>query len=79
MMQLNPPLPLQTPRGEGWAHLATWNSLEHSIYWTVFLDDGSIWTFRNEEVRACKNTTAERPNPEKLGQQSPKPEWYGPC
>lgn len=65
MIQLNPPLPLETPKGWGWAHLVTWDSLEHSIHWTVFLQSGEVWTFPNEDVRACKNVTAERPSPEK--------------
>lgn len=60
MLQLNPPLPLKTPKGEGFAHLVTWNSPEHSLYWTVFLDNGEIWAFPNEQVRACKNITMER-------------------
>lgn len=60
-LQLNPPIQLETPRGSGWAHFMSWASIEHSIYWTVFLETGEIWTCRNEEVRACKNITAERP------------------
>lgn len=63
MLQLNPPLELETPKGCGWCHFATWNSIEHSIYWTVFLHTGEIWTFPNEQVRACKNITADRPKP----------------
>lgn len=64
-IQLNPPIWLHTPKGDGLAHFITWASLEHSIYWTVFLEKGQIWTFPNELVRAFKNYTAERPNPEK--------------
>lgn len=65
MLQINPPLQIETPQGAGWAHFVTWDNPEHSIYWTVFLENGRIWTFRNEDVRACKNITAERPMPEK--------------
>ena len=64
MLQLNPPLWLETPKGVGLAHFATWDSLEHSIHWTVFLENGQIWTFENEQVRACKNVTLGRTNPE---------------
>lgn len=64
MLQLNPPLPLVTEKGEGWAHLVTWDSIEHSLYWTVFLDSGEVWTVPNEKVRACKNWTAERQSSE---------------
>lgn len=64
MLQLNPPLPLLVPDKEtwGWAHFVTWDSLEHSLYWTVFLENGEIWTLPNEHVRAYgPNWTAERP------------------
>lgn len=70
MLQLNPPLPLQTPKGIGWAHLVTWDSIEHSMFWTVFIDQtGEIWTFPNEQVRAAKNITADRPNPDLPGKR----------
>ena len=66
MLQLNPPLWLETPKGMGLAHLVTWDSLEHSLYWTVFDEaTGQIWTWPNERVRAVKNITADRINPEK--------------
>lgn len=63
ILQLDPPLPLLIPakKAWGWAHLVTWNSLEHSLYWTIFLESGEIWTVPNEEVRAyAPNWTAER-------------------
>jgi hypothetical protein len=65
MLQLNPPLWLQTSKGCGLAHLVTWDSIEHSLYWTVFLDNGQIWTLPNEMCRAAQNITGERPDPEK--------------
>jgi hypothetical protein len=60
MLQLNPPLPLQTEKGWGWAHFVTWDSLEHSLYWTIFMESGEIWTAPNEKCRAMKNITGER-------------------
>ena len=60
MTQLNPPIWLDTPKGLGLCHFATWDSMEHSIYWTCFLQNGEIWTFENEEVRGCKNITLGR-------------------
>lgn len=66
LTQLNPPLPIETPKGLGWAHFITWDSVEQSMYWTVFIDrTGEIWTFPNEKVRAAKNVTADRPSPDK--------------
>jgi hypothetical protein len=63
MIQLDPPLPLLIPEKKawGWAHLVTWNSVEHSLYWTIFCGNGEIRTAPNEKVRAyAPNWTAER-------------------
>lgn len=59
--QLNPPIPLNTPKGEGIAWLVLDYGAEHDLMWTVAIDDtGEIWTFSNREVRAQKNITLGR-------------------
>lgn len=61
MIQLQPPIPLETPRGSGLAHLVIDYGPEFSLLWSVFLDDsGECWTFTNEDVRAVKNITMGR-------------------
>lgn len=62
ILQLNPPLWLWVPeRGEaGLAHILTWDSLEDSIYWTLFMDSGPVLTLPNERVRAHQNGTLGR-------------------
>ena len=61
MLQLNPPLPLNTPKGEGFAHILIDYGPESDLYWTVFITaTGEIWTFANREVRASKNITLGR-------------------
>jgi hypothetical protein len=61
MIQLNPPLPLQTPKGEGLAHFLIDYSIEDNLYWVVFIKDtGECWTFSNPEIRACKNISIGR-------------------
>lgn len=66
MVQLDPPIPLETPKGPGLAHLVIDYSIEHNLNWVVFLDeDGQCWTFCNSVVRAQKNITAGRMDPEK--------------
>ena len=65
IVQLDPPLWLVTPKGEGLAHFLEAQSLEQSLYWVVFQESGEIWRWPNEQVRAAKNITLERPNPEK--------------
>lgn len=64
MLQLDPPLPLNTPKGEGFAHFLIDYGPESDLYWTVFITaTGEIWTFANHQVRASKNITLGRLNP----------------
>lgn len=61
MLQLNPPLPMLTPKGEGFAHVLIDYGPESDLYWTVFITaTGEVWTFANREVRATKNITLGR-------------------
>lgn len=61
MLQLNPPLPMLTPKGEGFAHILIDYGPESDLYWTVFITaTGEVWTFANREVRASKNITLGR-------------------
>lgn len=61
MLQLNPPLPMLTPKGEGYAHILIDYGPESDLYWTVFITaTGEVWTFSNREVRASKNITLGR-------------------
>ena len=61
ILQLNPPIPLTTPKGAGYAWLVIDYGQEHNLMWTVAIDaTGEIWTFSNKEVRAQKNITLER-------------------
>lgn len=63
MLQLNPPLPMITPKGEGYAHILIDYGPESDLYWTVLITStGEIWTFANREVRATKNVTLGRLN-----------------
>ncbi len=76
--QLNPPLPLETVKGPGWAHFVIDYGPEAALLWVVFMDeDGACWTIPNFEVRMCTNWTMGRRKPEhlpaeqrKLGAQS---------
>lgn len=61
MIQLNPPLPMNTPKGEGIAHFLIDYGIEDNLYWVVFIHDtGECWTFANPQIRACKNITLGR-------------------
>ena len=61
MLQLNPPLPLTTPKGDGFAHFVIDEGLEHDLFWVVLITaTGEIWTYNNRFVRGQKNITAGR-------------------
>jgi hypothetical protein len=63
MIQLNPPIPVTTPKGKGWAFFCIDRSQEHDLEWVVFLDEnGECWTFKNSEIRIQKNYTLNRLN-----------------
>jgi hypothetical protein len=65
LVQLNPPLPLETSKGPGWAHFLIDYGPESALLWVVFLDaDGACWTVPNAEVRMCTNWTLGRRQPE---------------
>jgi hypothetical protein len=61
MLQLNPQIPVFTPKGKGWAFFVIDRSQEHDLEWVVFLNEsGECWTFRNSEVRIDQNVTLGR-------------------
>ncbi len=63
MIQLNPQIPVFTPKGKGWAFFLIDRSQEHDLEWVVFLDDGgTCWTFRNKDIRIQENYTFSRKN-----------------
>jgi hypothetical protein len=63
--QLDPPLPLHTPKGSGWAHFVLDYGTETDLVWVVFLNkDGSCWSIPNPEVRMTWNWTMGRRKPE---------------
>lgn len=58
MIQLHTPVPLDTPKGPGFAHVLIDYGQEHHLLWVVFLNsDGSCWTFQNPQVRLRPNET----------------------
>ncbi len=61
LTQLNPPLPLETTKGAGWAHFVIDYGPESALLWVVFMDaDGACWTVPNPEVRMSFNWTMGR-------------------
>lgn len=67
LTQLNPPLPMVTPKGPGVAHFVIDYGLETHLMWVVFMDaDGACWTVPNPEVRMSFNWTMGRRKPDEL-------------
>ena len=61
ILQLNPPLPIKTPKGMALAHFITDYGPEIDLMWTAFIDEtGECWTFSNREIRAQNNVTMGR-------------------
>lgn len=58
LTQLNPPIPVDTPKGKGFAHLVVDYGQEFDLVWIVFIDEtGECWAYRNQEIRLQKNIT----------------------
>jgi hypothetical protein len=57
----HPPIPVITPKGDGYAHLLIDYGPEYNLLWVCFLDDsGECWTYDNTQIRAQKNITMGR-------------------
>jgi hypothetical protein len=70
-IQLNPPLPLETSKGSGWAHFVIDYGPESALLWVVFMDkDGACWTVPNAEVRMSFNWTLGRRKPEECDEST---------
>lgn len=61
MMQLSPPLPVVTPKGKALAHILIDYGPEADLIWVCFQSDGEVWCWQNQDVRADKNITFQRP------------------
>ena len=61
LTQLDPPLPMSTPRGPGLSHFVIDYGPEADLLWVVFLDaDGACWCVPNAEVRLQANWSMGR-------------------
>ena len=60
MLQLNPAIPVVTPKGKGIAHVLIDYGVEADLIWIVFQDDGECWSWRNQDIRAERNITFSR-------------------
>lgn len=62
--QLQPPIPMQTPKGEGLAYGVIDYGPDYDLLWVVFDNTtGECWTWGNPKVRGVKNITMGRTTP----------------
>jgi hypothetical protein len=67
IVQLNPTIPLVTPKGEGYAVAVIDYGEDHDLKWVVIqTETGEIWTWNNGDVRGVKNITSGRVNISKI-------------
>jgi len=52
ILQLNPPIPLDTPKGKAIAHFMVDYGIEHHWLWVCFHEDGECWTWQNTDIKA---------------------------
>jgi hypothetical protein len=61
MIQLKPPISVDTPKGSALAHVLVDYGIEHNLNWVCFQDQtGECWTWSNSDIRAQKNITYGR-------------------
>jgi hypothetical protein len=60
ILQLNPAIPVVTPKGKGIAHVLIDYGIEADLIWVVFQDDGECWSWKNQDIRAQRNITYDR-------------------
>lgn len=59
--QLNPQIPMLTPKGPATAFMVIDYSQEHHLLWVAAINEtGEIWTFPNPEVRFQANPSMGR-------------------
>lgn len=61
IQQLNPPIPVITPKGTALAHMVIDYGIEEDLQWVCFQDsNGECETWKSQYVRAKKNVTQGR-------------------
>jgi hypothetical protein len=61
ILQLNPPIPMHTPKGEGLAWILIDHGVEFNLLWVVCQNEtGEVWTWDNTKVRGDKNVSMGR-------------------
>jgi hypothetical protein len=71
LIQLNPTIPLTTPKGDGLAVALIDYGEDHDLKWVVIQDvTGEIWTWNNDKVRGVTNITQNRTEISKINHEN---------
>ncbi len=62
IFQLNPMIPIfrKLDKMKGYAFLVIDYSQEHDLLFTCAMDNGDIWTLKNNEINFCENISLKR-------------------
>ena len=61
MLRLDPPLPLDTPKGKALAHMLIDYGVEYDLLWVCFQDETrECWTWSNKEIKIQSNISLGR-------------------
>ncbi len=61
LIQLNPPLPIMTPKGCGMCHFLIDYGMDFDLIWVAFIaSTGECWSFPNPKIRGINNITLGR-------------------
>jgi len=62
IVQLNPMIPIfrKSDKMKGYAFLVIDYSQEHDLLFTCAMDNGDIWTLKNNEISFCNNISLTR-------------------
>ena len=63
ILQLNPPIPVETPKGKALAQFLIDYGVEHHLLWVCFHQDGECWSWKNPDIRAESNPSYDRFTP----------------
>lgn len=62
ILQLNPMIPIfrKSDKMKGYAFLVIDYSQEHDLLFSCAMDNGEIWTLKNNEISFCNNISLTR-------------------
>jgi hypothetical protein len=61
IIQLDPTIPMDTPKGPAKAHFLIDYGQEHHLLWITFIDaTGECWTWPNPKVRLQENISMDQ-------------------